>query len=99
MRERPNGQHMERMIQLPHRYARPRLNFISPFVKDTMFCFNFIFWLVGGALIGIGLYALIDQRQSGAGVRVEDLSDILFNVGLIIAIIGAIIFFVSLLDA
>ncbi|CAL8140216.1 unnamed protein product [Orchesella dallaii] len=95
MRDRPNGQHMERMIQLPHRYARPRLNFISPFVKYTMFFFNFIFWLVGGALIGIGLYALVDQWQSGAGVRVEDLSDILFNVGLIIAIIGAIIFFVS----
>lgn len=46
-------------------------------------------------MIGIGVYALVDQWQTGDGVRVTDIADILFNVGLIIAIIGAVIFFVS----
>lgn len=54
-----------------------------------------MFQLIGGALIGIGLYALVDQWQSGDGVRVNDIADVLFNVGLIIVIIGAVIFFVS----
>jgi tetraspanin-33 len=50
---------------------------------------------VGGGLIGIGLYALADQLQSGDGVRIDSVADVLFNVGLIIAILGALIFFVS----
>ncbi len=62
------------------------------FYNDFLFIF---YQLIGGALIGIGVYALIDQWQTGDGVRVADISDILFNVGLIIAIIGAVIFFVS----
>lgn len=51
--------------------------------------------LIGGFLIAVGLYALVDQWQSGARVRVNDVADVLFNMGLIIAILGAIIFFVS----
>jgi len=51
--------------------------------------------LVGGGLIGIGFYALVDQWQSGEGVRIDSVADVLFNVGLIIAIIGVLIFFVS----
>ncbi len=50
---------------------------------------------MGGGLIGIGLYALADQLQSGDGVRIDSVADVLFNVGLIIAILGALIFFVS----
>ncbi len=46
-------------------------------------------------MIGIGLYALADQLQSGDGVRIDSVADVLFNVGLIIAILGALIFFVS----
>ncbi|CAG7731742.1 unnamed protein product [Allacma fusca] len=96
MREQPRR--MERMVPVQYEYRphRPRgVNFISPCLKYTMFFFNFIFWLVGGALIGIGLYALVDQFQSGEGLRVNEVADVLFNVGLIIAIIGAVIFFVS----
>lgn len=51
--------------------------------------------MLGGGLIGVGLYALVDQYQTGEGVRVNDVADVLFNVGLVIAIIGAVIFFVS----
>jgi tetraspanin-33 len=64
-------------------------------VWKLMVYFMWSLQLIGGAFIGIGFYALVDQWQTGDGVRVNDIADILFNVGLIIAIIGAVIFFVS----
>ena len=36
-------------------------------VKYSMFAFNFVFWMFGALLIGIGTYAAIDNWKQGQG--------------------------------
>lgn len=60
-----------------------------------MFFFNFLFWLMGGLLVAVGTYAIIDNWKSGDGLRLENLFDVIFNLGFLMVIIGGVIFIVS----
>ncbi|KAL1501822.1 hypothetical protein ABEB36_007076 [Hypothenemus hampei] len=76
---------------------QPSSNFtyVSPWVKYLIFLLNFIFWLFGGLLIGIGLYAFVDKWQLTGWVKLENVYDVILNISLVMVIMGGIIFIVS----
>jgi len=97
---RETGANVERGNQRTGRgRTRRRFNsdftYISGFVKYTMFIFNFLFWLLGALLLGIGCYAVWDKWSSGEGFRLENVYDIIFNLAFLLIIIGFIVSFVS----
>merc|ERR1712186_84670 len=57
--------------------------------------FNFLFWLMGVLLLGIGTYAVIDKWASGEGFRMENVYDIIFNLAFLLIICGGVISIVS----
>lgn len=56
---------------------------------------NFVFWLFGGLLIAVGLYAFVDKWQMTGSVRVENVYDIILNISLVMIIAGTVVFIVS----
>ncbi|XP_019771153.1 tetraspanin-33 [Dendroctonus ponderosae] len=80
-----------------HRRDAYRSNFtyVSPCVKYLIFLLNFIFWLFGGLLIGIGMYAFVDKWQVIGWIRLETVYDVILNVSLVMVIMGAVVFIVS----
>jgi len=60
-----------------------------------MFFFNFIFWLMGLLLIGIGIYAIMDKWSSGEAFKLNTIFDVIFNVGFLLLLIGVVVFIVS----
>lgn len=83
----------------PHRdYRRPptsNFTYISSCVKYLIFVLNFVFWLFGGLLIGIGLYAFVDKWQLTGWVKLENFYDVILNISLVMIIMGFIVFVVS----
>ncbi|EDW30624.1 GL26882 [Drosophila persimilis] len=70
--------------------------FVSTCVKYMIFMLNFIFWLFGGLLLGIGIYAFKDKwEQANGGVRLETIYDWILNISLVMIITGIVIFVVS----
>lgn len=51
--------------------------------------------LVGGLLIGIGLYAFVDKWQLLGWIKLENVYDVILNVSLVMIIMGGVIFIVS----
>lgn len=82
-----------------HRSRRRRypsdFTYINSWVKYSMFMFNFLFWLMGVLLLGIGTYAVIDKWASGEGFRMENVYDIIFNLAFLLIICGGVISIVS----
>ena len=48
-------------------------------VKWAMFFCNFLFWLLGLLLVGVGVYAILDKWSSGEGFKLENVFDVIFN--------------------
>ncbi|KAF7989213.1 hypothetical protein HCN44_007743 [Aphidius gifuensis] len=79
-------------------YNRRRLanfTYVSSCVKYMIFILNFTFWLFGGLLIGVGLYAFYDKWQTTGSMRVETVYDVVLNISLVLIIAGGVIFIVS----
>jgi len=100
-RHRDPGQVERGHEEQRHRGRRNRRRFnsdfsyISGWVKYSMFFFNFLFWLMGALLAGIGCYAVVDKWASGEGFRLENVFDIIFNLAFLLVIIGGVVFIVS----
>lgn len=78
-----------------HRRVQHNFTYVSSCVKYMIFILNFIFWLFGGLLIGIGCYTFVDKWQATGLVRVETIYDVVLNISLVIIITGGVIFIVS----
>ncbi|XP_067006874.2 tetraspanin-33 [Anabrus simplex] len=79
-----------------HRRRTPNnYTYVSSCVKYLIFLLNFIFWLFGGLLIGVGLYAFVDKWQATGLVKVETIYDVVLNISLVMVIAGGVIFIVS----
>ncbi|KAK7603028.1 hypothetical protein V9T40_003027 [Parthenolecanium corni] len=75
---------------------RPRATYVSPCVKYMIFLLNFVLWLFGCLLYGIGFYAFLDKYQTNGGYfKLDTVYDVILNVSLLLIILGAIIFIVS----
>jgi len=85
----PSRQHSRRR-RIPSGFT-----YISTCVKYTMFFFNFLFWLSGLLLAGVGVYAALDKWSSGQAFKLSTIFDVMFNIGFLLIIIGGIIFVVS----
>lgn len=81
------------------RDMHPRIShnftYVSSCVKYMIFMLNFIFWLFGGLLMGIGLYAFKEKWESTGWVRLESFYDVVLNISLVMMITGVVIFVVS----
>ncbi|CAG9118587.1 hypothetical protein JYU34_019517 [Plutella xylostella] len=78
-----------------HRRRGPNFTYVSSCVKYMIFVLNFIFWLFGGLLIGVGLYAFIDKWQATGLIKLDTVYDVMLNISLLIAILGGVVFIVS----
>ncbi|XP_045111452.1 tetraspanin-33-like isoform X1 [Portunus trituberculatus] len=71
-------------------------SYISPCVKWTLFAFNFIFWLFGLLLVGIGLYGVVFTAQDLHGLKSVKIAYIvLTDLSGVMVALGSIIFVVS----
>lgn len=81
------------------RDMHPRISqnftYVSSCVKYMIFMLNFIFWLFGGLLLAIGLYAFKDKWESTGSVRLESFYDVILNISLVLMIAGVVVFVVS----
>jgi len=71
------------------------INHINVCVKYTIFFFNFIFWLIGGILVGVALYAFFDKWKGNGYSRILDFERMAVDVSIFMLIIGFIMFTVS----
>ncbi|XP_041985270.1 tetraspanin-33-like isoform X2 [Aricia agestis] len=78
-----------------HRRRGPNFTYVSGCVKYMIFILNFIFWLLGGLLIAVGLYAFIDKWQATGLIKLDTVYDIMLNISLLIALLGGVVFIVS----
>lgn len=53
------------------------------------------FQLMGGLLIGIGLYAFMDKWKLTGWVKLDTVYDVILNVSLVLMIMGGVVFIVS----
>lgn len=82
---------MHPRMSYPHHFT-----YVSSCVKYLIFLLNFLFWLFGGLLLAIGVYAFMDKLKDGNGwVRLETIYDVIFNISLVMIIAGIVIFVVS----
>jgi tetraspanin-33 len=79
---------------MPRRYPS-NFTYVSSCVKYLIFVLNFLFWLLGGLLIGIGFYAFVDKWQQIGLIKLENVYDIILNISLVLVISGGIVFIVS----
>jgi len=94
-----DGRQSSAVHQPPRSSRRRRIpsgfTYISGCVKYTMFFFNFLFWLSGLLLLGIGVYAALDKWSSGEAFKLNTIFDVMFNIGFLLMITGGIVFLVS----
>ncbi|GJQ76057.1 hypothetical protein Trydic_g18108 [Trypoxylus dichotomus] len=77
------------------RSGRSNFTYVNSCVKYLIFLLNFIFWLMGGLLIGIGLYAFMDKWKITGWVKLDTVYDVILNVSLVLMIMGGVVFIVS----
>ncbi|XP_017055015.1 tetraspanin-33 [Drosophila ficusphila] len=79
-----------------HEGIHHRFTYVSQYVKYKIFLLNFVFWLFGGLLLGIGIYAFRDKWEEANGsVRLENFYDVFLNISLVMILAGMVIFMVS----
>ncbi|XP_065565127.1 tetraspanin-33-like isoform X2 [Artemia franciscana] len=71
------------------------ISYVNPCVKYVMFAFNFLFWVLSGAIVGAGLYALADRWRTGGIFAKADLFQILIDIPVMMVIVGVVVFVVS----
>lgn len=66
---------------------------VSPLIKYLLFGFNVIFWLVGFAIFGIGIYAWVEKETF---TRLSSLSiGVLFDPAFIFLVVGGFVFIIG----
>uniref|UniRef100_A0A1B0CVF4 Tetraspanin n=1 Tax=Lutzomyia longipalpis TaxID=7200 RepID=A0A1B0CVF4_LUTLO len=78
-----------------HRRISNNFTYVSSCVKYMIFMLNFLFWLLGGLLIGVGFYAFVDKWQATGWLKVDNFYDVILNISLVMIIAGGVVFVVS----
>ncbi|KAI9556927.1 tetraspanin-33 [Daphnia magna] len=79
-------------------YGRRRgrnINHINVCVKYTIFFFNFVFWLLGGIFVGVGLYAFFEKWKGTGYSLVLNAEQMILDISIIMLIVGFVMFTVS----
>ncbi|XP_054167406.1 tetraspanin-33-like [Oppia nitens] len=69
-------------------------SFISPCLKYSLFFFNLLFWLIGGVLIGLGLWSFLEEYNH-TFIKVQNILDIILHISVALMTVGTIIFSMS----
>jgi len=77
------------------RHVPTGFTYISSCVKYTMFLFNFLFWVCGLLLMAVGVYATLDKWSNGEALSLQNIYDVIFNLGFLLIIIGGVVCIVS----
>ncbi|XP_070539946.1 tetraspanin-33-like [Ptychodera flava] len=64
---------------------------VNPVIKYLLFAFNFIFWVVGFLMLGLGIWATVEK---GVG-NVMDYLDLLTDPAIVLIVVGAVIFIIG----
>ncbi|XP_013397125.1 tetraspanin-33 [Lingula anatina] len=78
---------VQRLRSEPRGRRRIRVDHISPVVKYVLFWFNFMFWVGGALLAGLGAWVLIEKEK-----KLRDVLDFFFDPAIIMCAAGCIIF-------
>jgi tetraspanin-33 len=71
-------------------------SFINPCVKYSLFFFNLIFWILGGSLVGLGTWSLLQEyNETATWVNVQTVFDLVLHISLALILIGSIVFSMS----
>lgn len=63
-------------------------------LKFFMFFFNFMLWMMGTVVIGLGMWSYIEKNKF-AHKSAEDVYDVLFDVSIVVIILGSLLFVVA----
>uniref|UniRef100_A0A1I8H4M1 Tetraspanin-33 n=2 Tax=Macrostomum lignano TaxID=282301 RepID=A0A1I8H4M1_9PLAT len=74
-----------------------RTNFVNPCIKYALFFFNFVFWLAGSLILGIGVAAAFMKREAfdSASGGVKDIFSVIFDATLVFIAFGALVFLLT----
>lgn len=81
-----------------YKYSEDFESIISPCVKYSLFFFNFIFWLIGTVMIGLGAWSFSEEVSEYGYtrlLRVDSVVHLVLHVSLAMIIIGGITFLMS----
>ncbi|KAG1665187.1 Tetraspanin-33 [Nymphon striatum] len=92
-RERNYQEHRARRIA--HMSIDPQSTYVSQCTKYIVFFFNLLFWVVGGLMVGVGLYAFLDRFDQEGPPKIESVFDVLLDVSIVIMVAGGIVFIIS----
>jgi len=67
---------------------------VSSALKFFMFFFNFMLWLMGTAMIALGVWSYIEKNKF-AHKQAEDVYDVIFDVSIVVIIAGSLLFIVA----
>ena len=68
--------------------------FISPFVKYILFFFNFICWMFGGVMVGVGIWSLMEKNKYYQK-DIMTVYDIFTDMSIIVIVFGIIVFLIG----
>ncbi|XP_077286746.1 tetraspanin-33-like isoform X2 [Arctopsyche grandis] len=78
-----------------NRRKSSHFTYVSSCVKYCIFFLNFIFWIFGGLLVAIGLFAFYEKWQATELIKLDTVFDVILNVSLVLVLVGALVFNVS----
>ncbi|KAK6178466.1 hypothetical protein SNE40_013254 [Patella caerulea] len=65
--------------------------YVSPVVKWLVFFFNFIFWMAGAGMVGIGIWAFVEKNKF-YHQEIQSIYDVMFDLSVVFLVLGVIIF-------
>ena len=91
----PNGPPQPSSRRTPRRSRRESETEVGCCMKYSLFGFNVLFWLLGGLILFIGLYAFIEKR--GLIQDLENVSSVHFDPSFALIVLGFVVFIVAFL--
>lgn len=78
-----------------HRRLPSNFTYVSSCVKYMIFFLNFVFWLVGGLFISVGLWSFFEKWQHDWASPVDSVYDVILNISLVVLITGFVVLIIS----
>jgi len=95
-RSRPHQSRNAHVYRQPIRLQDEDFSFISPCVKYSLFFFNFIFWMLGGSFIGLGVWSILQEyNETSTLLNIDTVLDAILHISLALIFVGMIIFSMS----